>query len=119
MNMEEKIEIAQDLIYNNKFTYQGITYIRGINDASTCQVLKEIMTMPMYDLAHYFDELMTPSLARVGTPAEGFSIGRGKVLYWYITPYPNSGLYRCLSSDLTQMRRIEPTKLITIHYFNK
>ena len=27
---------------------------------------------------------------------EGFTIGKGKKIYWYITPMPKSGLYRCL-----------------------
>ena len=27
---------------------------------------------------------------------EGFTIKNGKKVYWYITPMPKSGLYRCL-----------------------
>jgi len=27
---------------------------------------------------------------------EGFRIGRGKKIYWYVTPMPKSGLYKCL-----------------------
>jgi len=27
---------------------------------------------------------------------EGFTIKNGKKVYWYITPMPNSALYRCL-----------------------
>jgi len=30
---------------------------------------------------------------------EGFTIGRGKKVYWYITPMPKSGRYRCLPID--------------------
>jgi hypothetical protein len=116
MTLDEKIEIAKSWIYSGKFTHKGLTYIRGVNTYSTCQLLSEIMTMPMYDLAHNFHDLMTTDLGQAGTPAKGFTIGKGKVLYWYVTPFPNSGLYRCLSSNLQQMRRIEPTKLITIHY---
>ena len=30
---------------------------------------------------------------------KGFTIGRGKKVYWYITPMPRSGTYRCLPID--------------------
>jgi len=30
------------------------------------------------------------------TDIKGFTIRNGKKVYWYITPMPKSGLYRCL-----------------------
>jgi len=34
---------------------------------------------------------------------EGFTIGNGKKIYWYITPYPSSGLYRCLPIESNKL----------------
>jgi hypothetical protein len=30
---------------------------------------------------------------------KGFTIGKGKKVYWYISPMPKSGLYRCLPQE--------------------
>lgn len=49
----------------------------------------------------------------------GFTIGKGKKLYWYITPMPRSGLYRCLSVEgetLGWPRFVKPTQEITPVY---
>lgn len=49
----------------------------------------------------------------------GFSIGKGKKIYWYITPL-NSGLYRCLPLEndktLGWPRFVTFDQSVTIHY---
>lgn len=51
---------------------------------------------------------------------EGFSIGRGKKIYWYITPMPKSGLYRCIPVDkdghLGWPRFVEPYQTVVVRY---
>jgi len=75
------------------------------------------ITLTLDDLAHLFDELMTESQPR----AEGFTIGKGKKLYWYITPYPKSCLYRCVpieesDGELGWPRWCSPYQKVTVHY---
>lgn len=74
------------------------------------------MTLTLDDLAGRFDELMTEPRPR----AKGFSIGRGKKLYWYITPYPRSGFYRCVplepDGELGWPRWCSPYQKVTVHY---
>ena len=53
----------------------------------------------------------------------GFTIGRGKKLYWYITPMPRQGLYRCLpiekgEDSLGWPRFVTPTQEVTPYYKN-
>jgi hypothetical protein len=98
-----------------------MTYTRGINEDSACKLLSELTTFSMTFLAEHFDELMcVPMSSTGGIPAEGFTIGRGKALYWYITPMPRSGTYRCIrtfeNGEIGSPRSIDPDKLITIHY---
>jgi hypothetical protein len=51
----------------------------------------------------------------------GFTIGKGKKLYWYITPMPKFGRYRCLpvedgQDSLGWPRTVLPTQEVTPHY---
>ena len=51
----------------------------------------------------------------------GFTIGKGRKLYWYITPMAGSGLYRCLpieegSDSLGWPRYIESSQDVTPVY---
>lgn len=51
----------------------------------------------------------------------GFTIGKGKKLYWYITPMPRVGLYRCLpieegSDSLGWPRSVEASQEVTPVY---
>ena len=70
--------------------------------------------MTINDIAQNFDELM------VDKKAKGFSIGKGKKLYWYLTPYPNTGKYRCLpietNKSLGWPRFCYPEQKIVIHF---
>lgn len=55
-----------------------------------------------------------------GLKAKGFTIGRGKQLYWFITPSSNTGKYRCHpqydNGEIGYGRWIYPETKITIHY---
>jgi hypothetical protein len=51
--------------------------------------------------------------------AKGFSIGKGKKLYWYLTPNIRLNKFRCLSIErgtLGWPRRCVPEQIIFIHY---
>ncbi len=54
------------------------------------------------------------------TNIKGFTIGKGKKIYWYITPMPNSGRYRCLPIEkdgkLGWPRMIYPNMVVHIVY---
>lgn len=69
------------------------------------------------ELADRFDELMFPG---GGWRAIGFTLGRGKKKYWYITPAPESGQYRCLPIEeggkLGWPVYHYPNKKVTIYY---
>lgn len=72
------------------------------------------VTLTLNDLAHFFDEYMLDPRPK----AKGFTIGRGKKLYWYITPYTYH--YRCLpiepNGDLGWPRWCGPYQKVTVHY---
>lgn len=71
------------------------------------------LEIKMRELADQFDELM------VDAKAKGFTIGRGRKLYWFITPMP-SGYYKCYGYEkgdtLSWSRQVEVEDKITIHY---
>jgi hypothetical protein len=67
------------------------------------------------ELAERFDELM------IDKHAIGFTIGKGKKLYWYITPYSRRTVsYRCLPNEgggeLGWPRFCPPDQMVTVHY---
>ena len=76
--------------------------------------MREPVTLTLDDLAGRFDELMTEPRPK----AAGFTIGRGKKLYWYITPYTDH--YRCLpvepNGDLGCPRWCGLYQKVTVHY---
>ena len=57
------------------------------------------------------------------TNIKGFTIGKGKKIYWYITPMPRSGRYRCLSIDengkLGWPRYVYPGQIVHVVYKNE
>jgi hypothetical protein len=116
MKLDEKIKIAKSWIHEGKFNYEGVPYVRGINTHLANIVLREIMTMPISDLAQNFHDLMATDLGQPGTPAKGFTIGNGKVLFWYITHQTKNGKYKCLSSNTLKVNYVDYDRMITIHY---
>jgi len=50
----------------------------------------------------------------------GFTIGRGKKIYWYITPYSSRGVYRCLpiekDGSIGWPRFINPKEIVHVKY---
>lgn len=121
LSIDQKAKICHQWIVEGKFTYQGTTFIRGVNDSSACKVLSELATMRVDDLAFHFNDFMTPSFSEKGISAKGFSIGKGRKLYWYISPW-SGGSYRCLGYDpqmpstLGYPRFIQPHQIVTVHY---
>lgn len=84
--------------------------------------------MTISDLAQNFDYFMMGDCSmwkdNVEIPplrmkARGFTIGKGKKLYWFITPN-KCGTYRCLGYEegdtLGWPRNVENNQEITIHY---
>jgi hypothetical protein len=76
------------------------------------------------ELVEKFDELMLDrKIVGFGNcKATGFTIGKGKKLYWYLTPYCSKKFvgYRCLPVEkhglLGWPRRCLPTQKVVIHY---
>lgn len=70
--------------------------------------------MSIQELTENFSELM------VDRKAKGFTIGRGRKLYWYITPGTSKAMYRCLGfesdSKLGWPRWVYPDQEINIVY---
>lgn len=117
---EQAIELARTWIEKGKFVYNGLTYTRGINEHSACKILSELATLRITDLAFHFDDLMCVSMGAGGIPAKGFTIGRGKAIYWYVTPMARSGTYRCMrqydNGEIGAPRSISPTQIVTVQY---
>ena len=73
------------------------------------------LTITMSDLAERYDELM------IDNKAIGFTIGRGKILHWFIIP-SSYGFYYAYKIDKDAIsgvgyrRVVEVDKEITIHY---
>jgi hypothetical protein len=116
MTLNEKLAIAKAWIYDGKFTINDVTYKRGVNTYSACQLLKNLLIMPVSDLAHHYHELMMIETGRTGTPPTGFSLGNSSALYWYVTPTTKNGKYRLISIRLDMTTSVVPDKLITIHF---
>ena len=113
-------DLAHQWIVHGRFTHKGLTWRRGINENGAIAVLESLFKdIRVTYLAHVFDTVMCPPLGSGGIPAKGFTIGKGKELYWHITPMP-SGLYKCYrhleDGHLGHPRYIEPTKLVSVHY---
>ncbi len=72
------------------------------------------MTLSIGELAQNFHELM------VNKNAKGFTIGKGKKIYWYIVTYARTGQYKCLRFDenniLGYPRFVNSNTNITIIY---
>lgn len=60
------------------------------------KIKSEMDTMTIDD---YIDFIAEENYPGKKCGIEGFMIGRGKKIYWYITPMPRSGRYRCLPID--------------------
>lgn len=76
--------------------------------------------MSMNDLAECFSEIMFDVSKSPHQPiAKGFTVGRGKKLYWYITPV-GSGYYRVhgLEEDgkLSWPRSVNPEDKVVVHF---
>ena len=82
-----------------------------------CEIRNEellcTVSLTLDELATRFNELMIEP-----RPAAGFTIGQGKKLYWYITPYTDH--YRCLpivpNGELGCPRWCKPIQKVTVHY---
>jgi hypothetical protein len=116
MTLNEKLAIAKAWIYEGKFTINGVTYKRGVNTYSACQILKSLLTIPVSELAHHYNELMTIETGRTGIPPTGFTIGNSSALYWYVTPTTKNGKYRLISIRLDSTMSVPPDKMVTIHF---
>ncbi len=112
-------------------SYKGLLYKRGVNDSLFDKMISKLKDDGKYittmgDLAHRFDDLMrVPPLGSKhhedGPPAKGFSIGNGKLLYWYVTPFANTGTYRAIQEGYESKRvsiryGIISEQLVTVHY---
>lgn len=72
-------------------------------------------------LAHDFSDLMkVPGLGqrehRCGPQAEGFTIGRGKKIYWYICTSIRTGTYYAVSIDGARRYGLPSDTIVTVHY---
>lgn len=75
------------------------------------------------ELAENFDEWMFLGDTFSKKPkAKGFTIGRGKKLYWYLDPSGRTGKYKVYSLDendemiVRSIHYYEPSHPVTIHY---
>lgn len=86
--------------------------------------MNKVMTIG--ELAFNYDNIMRiPGLGdkqhRDGPLAKGFSIGKGKTIYWWITPQPRSNTYRVIQQGFEFKKvsvryGIPSNQLVTIHY---
>lgn len=70
------------------FEAMSKTYLKDIK-----KIKAEMDTMTIDDYIHFVVDFCDWNPAH---NIKGFTIGRGKKVYWYITPMPKSGKYRCL-----------------------
>lgn len=114
---EQSEKYFNDWLMNGRFTKNGLTYKRGVNDDTAIKALIPSDLKMIGKICHISSELTLTNTDLDENYHKGFTVGNGKTFYWmmlwhksgHVTVFTKSG-------DFLSSRWLNGDTIITVHF---